>query len=184
MRDAFLLVGTVRARTLMAVLAAAALVSCGTGDGPRAAQQPRGGRAGVQLSGTVAGAQVAVSDGGPRLIVGDCRVVGGAGDDVCFVSRDLRGKPVTLAFRNPDVLQPGQQVPVEDPGCVTPADCTDVTGVAVVDLIMGEDVDQRAVGGMLTLAVVQESLRYAGEIRLELPDGRLSGVFDVVPRPE
>lgn len=172
-------------RKLVAVLAAVALVACGTGDASRSIQQqPRDGRAGVQLSGTVAGSQVAVSDGSPRLIVGDCDVVGGVADDVCFLSRDLRGEPVVLAFRNPGVLEQGERVPVSDPGCLTPAECTDVTGAAVVDVLVGEDVDQRAVGGVLILAVVQESARYAGEIRLDLPEGHLSGLFDVVPRPE
>lgn len=173
------------ARRMVVLLAVVVLASCGTGDASRSIQQqPRDGRAGVQLSGTVAGSQVAVSDGSPRLIVGDCLVVGGAAEDVCFVSRDLRGQPVVLAFRNPHVLAEGERVPISDPGCATPAACTEVTGVAVVDVLVGEDIDQRAVGGALTLAVVQESVRYAGEVRLDLPEGRLSGLFDVVPRPE
>jgi hypothetical protein len=156
--------------------------ACGTGEQPQT-PQPRDGRAGLQLSGTVAGSQVAVSDGSPDLIVGDCDVVGGAARDVCVVSRDLRGGPVTLAVRNPDVLVEGETVPVEDSGCAGAA-CDDVTGGAVVDVLVGEDYEHRAEGGTLTLDTVDEPRHYAGRLRLHLPDGVLSGRFDVVPRPD
>lgn len=158
------------------------LSACGTGEQPQT-PQPRNGRAGLQVSGTVAGSQVAVSDGSPDLIVGDCAVVGGAADDVCVVARDLRGGEVTLAVRNPDVLVEGETVPVEDPGCAGSA-CDDVTDAAVVDVLVGEEYQRRAESGTLTLTAVQEPVHYAGRLRLHLPDGVLSGHFDVVPRPD
>jgi len=158
------------------------LSACGTGEQPQT-PQPRDGRAGLQLAGTVAGSHVAVSDGSPDLIVGDCDVVGGAARDVCVISRDLRGEEVTIVVRNPDVLVEGKTVPVEDPGCAGAA-CDAVTDVAVVDVRLGEEYQRRATGGALTLTAVEERLHYAGGLRLDLPDGALSGHFDVVPRPD
>lgn len=168
-------------RRLAAALAVVA-AACGTGEQPMT-PQPRDGRAGLQLSGTLAGAQVAVSDGSPDLVVGDCEVVGGAAHDLCVLSRDLRGGPVVLAVRNPDVLAEGSTVPVGDPGCAGDA-CDAVTDVAVVDVAVDGDVRQRATGGMLALTVVDEERRYAGRLRLDLPGGALSGHFDLVPRPD
>lgn len=157
------------------------MVACGTGERPQT-PQPREGRAGLQLSGTVAGSQVAVSDGSPDLTLGDCDVVGGPARDLCVVSRDLRGGPVVLTVRNPEVLVAGETLPVEDPGC-TGQGCDAVTDVAVVDVLLGENRPRRATSGMLALTAVQQGRRYAGSLRLELPDGVLSGHFDLVPRP-
>lgn len=173
-------------KTLLAVLLAAfALSACATGDQPqRAQQQPRDGRAGLQLSGTVASSHVAVSDGRPDLIVGDCPGIEASAEDVCVVARDLRGQLVTLAVRNPAVLVEGERVRVDDPECVSPMACSDVSDAAVVDVVVGEQPRQRAVGGVLAMTVVEERARYAGRVDLELPDGRLSGHFDVVPRPD
>lgn len=163
------------------VLLALVVGACGTGDQPRT-PQPRDGRAGLQLSGTLAGAQVAVSDGSPDLIVGDCDLAGGPQQDLCVVSRDLRGGPVRVVVRNPDVLVEGEAVAVGDPGCTGQA-CDAVTDVAVVDVALGEDLRQRATGGTLSLTVVDHEQRYAGRLRLELPGGDVSGHFDLVPRP-
>lgn len=144
--------------------------------------QPRDGRAGLQMSGTVGGSHVAVSDGNPRLIVGDCDVVGGAAEDVCVVSHDVRGQEVTLALRNPAVLAEGERLVIEDPGCAAGA-CDSVTDVAVVDVTIG-DAQRRATGGTLTVTTLDAEERYAGGLRIELPDGVLSGHFDVVPQPD
>lgn len=168
-------------RVLAVLVAAAVLGACGTGERPQT-PQPRDGRAGLQLSGTVAGAQVAVSDGSPDLLVGACGESGSGGGDLCVVSRDLRGGPVIIAVRNPGVLVAGRTVGVGDPGCAGPA-CDDVTDVAVVEVLIGDGFRQRAVGGAVAVTVVEEARRYAGRLRLQLPDGTLSGHFDVVPRP-
>lgn len=168
-------------RAALAVLVVLVMVACGTGERPQT-PQPREGRAGLQLSGTVAGSQVAVSDGSPDLTLGDCDVAGGSARDLCAVSRDLRGGPVVLAVRNPEVLVAGETLPVEDPGCTGQA-CDAVTDVAVVDVLLGEERPRRATSGILTLTAVQEGRRYAGRLRLEVPDGALSGHFDLVPRP-
>lgn len=168
-------------RCALALCLVLAVGACGTGEQPQT-PQPREGRAGLQLSGTVGGAQVAVSDGSPDLVVGDCDVVGGPAQDLCVVSRDLRGGPVIVTVRNPDVLVEGATLPVGDPGCVGRA-CDEVTDVAVVDVALGEDGSRRAAGGMVTIRVVEPERRYVGRLRLELPDGLLSGHFDLVPRP-
>ncbi|HWB71994.1 MAG TPA: hypothetical protein VG452_07235 [Egibacteraceae bacterium] len=163
-----------------AVLAAA----CGTGPAPDAAGQPRDGRAGLQLTGTVGGRQVAVSDGAPRLIVGDCDPQDGPDDDVCLVSRDIDGTLVRLLIENPEVLEAGASVPVADVDC-PPRACDALTDVAVVELQVGVgEQTRRATGGLVTTSVVQPRLRYAGTLTLEFPDGRLAGGFDVVPRSD
>ncbi|HVL98990.1 MAG TPA: hypothetical protein VM324_06845 [Egibacteraceae bacterium] len=125
---------------------------------------------------------MAVSDGSPDLVFGDCGGPVGTGRDLCVVSRDLRGGPVTIAIRNPGALVAGRTVPVDDPGCSGRA-CDAVRDVVVVEVLVGEDFRQRAVGGALAVTVVEEDRRYAGRMRLELPDGALSGHFDLVPRP-
>lgn len=169
-------------RTALVLLTVLVLVAaCGTGERPQT-PQPRDGRAGLQLSGTVAGSQVAVSDGSPDLILGDCDVLGGPAHDLCAESRDLRGGPVVLAVRNPAVLVAGETLPVEDPGC-TGQGCDAVADVAVVDVLLDGNGPRRATSGVLALTAVQEGRRYAGSLRLELPDGTLSGHFDLVPRP-
>lgn len=169
-------------RRLLLLAAAALLAACGTGEQPQT-PQPRDGRAGLQLSGTVAGSQLAVSDGSPDLIVGDCAVAGGDASDVCVISRDLRGGEVTLAVRNPDVLVEGRTVPVRDSDCAGSA-CDAVTDGAVVDVLVGEEYQRRVETGTLMMTAVQERQHYAGRLQLHLPDGVLSGHFDVVPRPD
>jgi hypothetical protein len=121
---------------------------------------------------------VVVSDGAPRLFLGDCQPATGPSEDVCFISRDLDGGLFVLLLRNPDALAADVTLPVEDPGCV---DCDDVTGVAVVDVRLGEGGLLRATGGSLTLRTVQPALHYVGRVRLELAAGQLSGDFDVTP---
>lgn len=170
---------SVRTRALaLAGVAVVALAACGT-DAPA----PRDGRAGLQLSGTFGGSQLAVSDGSPRLVVGDCGSAAQASDDVCFISRDLNGQLVVVVLKNPGVLQEGTRLDVADADCEHPAVCDEVTDVAVVDFQVAED-RQRADSGTVMMTTVEEGRRYAGSLRLGLSEGRVSGEFDVVPRPD
>lgn len=165
------------------VLALVACGTAGTGEGV-AGIEPRDGRSGLVLSGVIRGRQVAVSDGAPRMRVDDCDRNTGRDLDVCFFSRDIDGNFLAVIIENPDALAGGKQLPVADPGC-QPQVCDEVTDVAIVDVQLGADTPRmRATGGRLSLDVVQPRFRYAGTLRLQLPDGELSGTFDVVPKPE
>jgi len=145
--------------------------------------QPRGGRAGLQVTGTIEGRPIAVTQGLPRLETEDCDPNDGPDQDVCFVSRTIDGRVFVLVFENPGVLQPGTY-DVEARACPRPGDCDGVTGVAIVDVQVGPADRIRAVGGTLTVEVVEPLERYRGTLLLQLPGGTLSGDFDVVPRPE
>lgn len=144
--------------------------------------QPRDGRAGLQLTGSIAGRQLAVSDGAPRLVVGDCDpdVTGDA--DVCAIADDIDGTVVVLVFENPDVLEAGATVPVADADCSPGRGCDAVSDVAVVDLQVGTGERVRATDGTVRVDAVAPFSRYAGDVRLELPSGAVSGSFDLVPR--
>ena len=160
------------------------LPACGTQGVGRtgvAALQPSDGRSGLYLSGTVAGRQLAVTDGAPRLIVGDCDPGDGPDEDVCVVSRDIDATFVRIVFANPDVLVDGAVVPVADPGCGRR--CDDVTDVAVVD-VEANGARVRAIDGRVRVTTVQPFLRYAGSLTLRLPEGSVTGDLNVVPRPE
>lgn len=173
------------ARSCAAALAAVTLSACGTaGTGTGVAGiEPRNGLSGLQLAGTIDGEQIAVNDGAPVLRLGDCDVNDGVDTDLCFFSRDLDGGFFAVIVENPDVVQVGQ-VEVVDDDCASPR-CEDVTQGAVVDLQFVPGAPRmRATGGRLTLEVVEKATRYVGTLRLELPDGALSGTFQVVPRPE
>jgi len=172
-------------RVLLAAVAAALLMACGTsggGTGP-AAIEPRDGRSGLQLSGTIDGKQVAVLDGAPVLRLGDCDVNDGADVDLCFFSRLVDGGFFAVLIENPDAVTEGQ-VPVLDSDCRSPF-CDDETGGAVVDLQFEPGGPRtRATGGNLDVTTVENASRYAGTMNLTLPDGRLTGTFQVVPRPD
>lgn len=156
---------------VLAVLVAVLLTACASG-GPEgyAALQPRDGRAGLWLTGTVGGRQVAVSDGSPALYLGNCGPGGDQDADLCFSGRDIDGGVLVVIVRNPDVLEAGEIVPVGD--------------IAVVDVRIGDAPVRRARGGRLTMRVVEPASRYSGSMQLEFRNGRLTGDFDVVPRPE
>lgn len=141
--------------------------------------QPRDGRAGLQLTGTVGGRQVAVSDGAPQLDVGDCDPASGVDRDLCVIADDIDGQLIVLVIENPDVLRAPATLPVIDPGCGDA--CDDVTGGVVIDVQLGTAPRVRARGGRLDLTVVQPFVRYAGDVRLQLPSGSLAGSFDLVP---
>lgn len=147
---------------------------------PPGTVQPRDGRAGLQLTGTVAGRQLVVSDGAPDLHIGDCDPDVTADSDVCAIATDVEGELVVVVFENPDVLAAGASLPVADPGCA--ARCDDVTDVAVVDLQLGTRPRLRATRGRVEISELVPFSRYAGELRLTLPSGAVSGWFDLVPR--
>lgn len=163
------------------VLLSVALVGCGAGQGRGV--QPRDGESGLQLSGTVDGRQVAVLDGLPRLYAGDCGFYVGLPADVCFGSRDIDGGRLVLGLGNPQAVADAGTLPVRRPTCGSADECADVEDHAVVQLVVG-DAPVRVDGGTLTVTELIPSVRYAGVFNLRLEDGRVSGRFDVVPRPE
>lgn len=169
----------VRASWIVPLLAV--LVS-GCWSAPAQTVQPRDGRAGLQLTGSVANRQLAVSDGAPRLTVGDCDPDATGDSDVCVIADDIDGQLVVLVFENPDVLESGASLPVVDPPCAD--GCDDVTDGAVVDLQLGTARRLRARDGRLELRTVEPFGHYVGELRLDLPSGSVSGSFDVVPRSD
>jgi hypothetical protein len=158
------------------------LLLAGCWPAPAQTLQPRDGRAGLQLSGSVAARQLAVSDGAPRLTVGDCDPDATGDADVCVIADDIDGQLVVLVFENPDVLRSGASLPVVDPPCG--GGCDDVTDGVVVDLQLGTGQRQRARSGHLELSRVEPFSNYVGEVRLDLPSGAVSGSFDVVPRSD
>jgi hypothetical protein len=166
-------------RPIAAVAAALLLAACTQ---PSQTQQARQGRAGLQLSGTLAGRQVAVSDGGPEFVVGDCDPPDGPDEDVCALARDLDGTLFALVFENPDVLRPDAVLDVGAP-CANPEQCDLVGDRAVVRVQSGTGRRLTATGGEVRLRLADKGRRYVGDIRLVLPGGRLSGSFDLVPRP-
>jgi hypothetical protein len=172
-------------RALLAALAALALAACGasgTGSGVGAIE-PRDGKSGLQLSGTIDGRQFVVNDGAPVLRLGDCDVNDGADRDLCFFSRELDGGFVGLVVENPEVIKPAT-LPVVDAPCTSPR-CDDVTGGIVVELQFAPGAPRtRATGGNVVFTGVDDGDRYSGRLNLTFPDGRISGSFEVVPRPE
>lgn len=148
-----------------------------------AAIEPRDGRSGLQLAGTVDGRQFAVNDGAPVMRLGDCDVNDGADIDLCFFTREVDGGFVAIVVENPDIVAVGD-VEVAQSSCRSPH-CGDVDDGAVVELQLAPGTPRvRATGGRLRFDTVEERKRYAGTLRLTLPEGSLSGTFEVVPRPE
>lgn len=157
---------------------------CGAGGSQAGHLPPRDGQAGLQLSGSFGGRQLAISDGAPDLLQGaGCARRLGIAVELCFTSRDIDGNGVTVSFLNATVLQAGATLPVGTGDCRSLEECAAVTDVAVVELQVG-DQRQRARSGRLAMGAVEAGERYAGTATLGFRDGRLGGVFDVVPRPE
>jgi hypothetical protein len=171
-----------RTRTAGWMMVVLAVLFSGCWSAPAGTAQPRDGRAGLQLTGGVAGRQLAVSDGSPRLTVGDCDPDATGDDDVCVIARSIDGELVVLVVENPDMLVTGASLPVADPGCG--ARCDDITDVAVVDLQVGTDPRIRAQGGRLDVDEVTPHVRYVGGLRLSFATGSLTGSFDLVPRSD
>lgn len=175
-----------RLRHLPALVTVAVLTAgcgtAGTGTGVGAIE-PRNGRSGLQLSGTIQGRQFAVNDGAPVLRLGDCDVADGADIDLCFFSRELDGGFFALIVENPDAVSVGH-VEVVASTCVSP-NCEDAGAGAVAEVLFEPGTPRtRATGGTLNFRTVEPAQRYAGTLNLELPDGRITGTFEVVPRPE
>lgn len=173
-------------RRIAALLTVAALATgcgtAGTGTGVGAIE-PRNGRSGLQLSGTIDGRQFAVNDGAPVLRVDDCDVADGADTDLCFFSRELDGGYFAMIVENPEAVVEGS-VDIVGSGCLSP-NCEEVGAGAIVDVQFERGGPRtRAVGGSLTMRTVEERQRYGGTMNLELPEGRITGTFEVVPRPE
>lgn len=170
-------------RAVLCLFAAAALLA-GCTSSSATVVQPRDGRSGLQGTGTLDGRQVAVAQGLPELVVGDCDPIDGDDADVCIISDTVDGRTFVLTVENPDVLESGADLPVGAPECATPEACDQVTDVAIISLKLGTDDAVRATGGRLRVERVEPFANYVGEVSLELPGGRFSGSFDVVPRPE
>ncbi len=174
-------------RRSFAVLLAGALLlagcgTAGTGTGVSGIE-PRDGRSGLQLSGTIGGRQIAVNDGAPVLRLGDCDVNDGADTDLCFFSRDLDGGYFAVIVENPESVAVGR-VAVVDSACSSP-NCEGAGAGAITEVQFAPGERRvRATGGSLNFRTVESSQRYAGTMNLELPDGRVGGTFEVVPRPE
>lgn len=171
----------------IAAAAAAALLSagCGTaGTGTGVGSiEPRDGRSGLQLSGTIDGKQFAVNDGAPVMRLDDCDVNDGPDTDLCFFSRDLDGGYFALIIENPEAVKVGRVEVVASP-CVSP-NCEDPGAGAIAEVQFERGAPRvRAEGGSLTFRTVEPAQRYSGTMNLELPDGRITGDFEVVPRPE
>lgn len=169
-------------RAIVALVLAAVVAGCGVAESGTQ-QPPRDGRAGLQVTGTAEGRQIAVRDGAPQLVVGDCDPTSPPDDDVCAISQTVGGELFVLSFENPDVLEEGAELAVADSGCGGPS-CDDITDFAVVDVQLGGGERIRATEGEIRVRSVEPFLHYAGTLRLELPSGRLSGDFDLVPRED
>jgi hypothetical protein len=178
----------VRRRGLLAALGTAGallLAACGaegTGTGVNAIE-PYEGRSGLHLTGTVDGRQFAVNDGAPVLRLADCDVNDGPDTDLCFISRQVDGGFVAIVIENPGVIAEGS-FDVVAPACQSP-NCDDVTEGLIVELQQAPGADRtRAIGGRVQFDRVEDGARYGGNLNLQLPKGRISGTFEVVPRPE
>lgn len=174
--------GARRIDPLAWLVAAALLTGCSGIPLPGAAVQPRDGKAGLQLAGVIDGRQVAVTDGAPELVVGDCDPNDGPDDDVCFLSSDIDGSTFVVVIENPHVLEATtSELTVAAPDCDSAQACDAVEDVAVVDVGYGVGDRRRARSGTLRLRALEPLRYYAGTLRLDLPDGRVSGDFDVIP---
>lgn len=173
-------------RCLAALVTVAVLAAgcgtAGTGTGVGAIE-PRDGRSGLQLSGTISGRQFAVNDGAPVLRLGDCDVADGPDTDLCFFSRELDGGFFALIVENPEAVAVGH-VEVTDSACRSPH-CEEAGAGVVAEVLFEPGAPRiRATGGTMNFRTVESGQRYAGTVNLELPDGRITGDFEVVPRPE
>jgi hypothetical protein len=170
-------------RAALAAASVVLLAACGASGSMQPQPEPRDGRSGLQLSGSFGGKQVAVSDGLPRLLVGDCSVRHGIPAEVCFASRNIDGNPVIIGLANPEAVASAEQLEAGRARCATMQGCAEVDGHALVFVLVGEELRQ-ATGGSVGVSTHEPGSRYAGELRLEVGRDRLTGTFDVVPRPE
>lgn len=168
----------------LVIAAAFGLVGCGETPGD-VLPDPRDGRSGLQMSGLVGDRQIAVSDGLPDVNFGDCDTPDGPDRDLCVITEDISGELVVLIVENPDVLVAGERVAIADVPCQAVRDCDEVADTAVVDVAVGTATSRtRAVSGQITVEVAEPLQRYRGTFDLRLPEGNLSGNFDLIPRPD
>lgn len=166
-------------RVTLLGLAAAALVLLAAGCGDDDTEPG----AGLHLSGQVDGRTVSVSQPQPVLLEGDCEARAGLPAAVCFAATATGGTPLTVGLANLDQVSVGEPTEVVAPGCSSASSCARIDEGAVVLLSLDEEL-VRPREGVLTLRQATAGERYVGELRLELPGGRLTGGFDVAPRPD
>ena len=159
------------------------LAACGASGAMQPLPEPRDGRSGLQLSGSFGGRQLAVSDGLPRLLVQECSVRHDIPAEVCFSSRNIDGTLVVIGLANAGAVAAADGLPAARARCDTMARCAEVGDHALVFVRVGDDVRQ-ATGGTVTVDELVPGERYAGALRLQLGRDRVTGTFDVVPRPE
>ena len=168
----------------LAAAVVALLSACGVASNPMTPlPEPREGRSGLQLSGSFAGRQVAVSDGLPGLLVRECKERHGIPAEVCFASRNIDGALVVVGIANPDAIAAADRLEAARARCATTLGCGENDDHALVFVRVGDDVRQ-ASGGSVAITELVPGSRYAGELRLQVGRERLTGSFDVVPRPE
>ncbi len=175
---------TARVRTIVAVTLLVALTGCGAASQSLSSlPEPRDGRSGLKLSGTFEGRTLAVSDGLPRLVLQDCRARHDIPAEVCFASRSMDGSPVVVGLANAEAIASEGRMEAAQARCATVAACREVTDHALV-FVRVDDTVKQATGGSVSISELRDAERYVGELRLRVGGGRLSGTFDVVPRPD
>lgn len=167
-----------------ALVAAAVLLLAGCGATSQQMVQPREGRSGLQGTGTLDGQQVVVARGLPELVLGSCRPTEGRTQDLCFITNLIDGRSFVMIVENPDALAEGETLPVGNPACGDHRACEQVTDVAIVSLKVDTDPPVNATSGTLRMIKIVPYQNYVGSVNLQLPNGRFSGSFDVIPRPE
>lgn len=177
------MIGRLRHATATVALAGL-LAACGAASQPMTPMpEPRDGRSGVQLSGSFEGRNIVVSDGLPRLLVRECNVRHDIPAEVCFATRNLDGALVVVGLANPEVVAAAGRLEVVRERCDSTEGCAAVDSGALVFVRVGDQIRQ-ATGGTVTISELRTGTRYVGELRLRVGAGRLTGSFDVVPRPE
>lgn len=175
----------------MIVHAVIALALLASGCSESTSPLPETGRPGLQLTGIFDGRQVVVTDGNPNFVVDECDPNDGLDDDICAIARDIHGELFVLVFENPALLVAGVTVPVTG-DCGSPSACDAWREGAVIDVQVATGRRVRASGGEIRVTSMEAGRRHlAGEVRLVFDaasgsavNGRLSGSFDLVPRPD
>ena len=159
-------------RRLVPAVLALLLAACATSSLPQ--RQPEALDDGVQATGRLDGQRVAASDGAPETNLVDCDAGDGIDADVCWIARTIDGLTIAFVIENPDALQAGETIPVQEDPCDT---CDDVTGHAVVDLrVDGEQ--RRASSGRLVVS--ETGQRYAAQFDVRFRGGdALNGEFNI-----
>lgn len=167
-------------RAVLLAVAALLVIGCST---TGSAEQPRDGRAGVQISGRLdSTGSVAVSDGRPQLLEGDCEARTGMPADVCVATRGIGGTTYILGFGNLSQVPRGERVDVVPGQCTSAEACARVDEGALMLLAVDDEL-HRPTGGTLLVHEAERGDRYLGRVRLDVDGGSVSVEFDVVPPP-